>query len=368
MTRYRTLYRTLVLLAILATVNAFSLAGHAAAGPKILLLLHGMNSSPTTWNSFVASQFSSSNNKGVIRGGVLVSPAAPTPNSKGVYCYAVDFGFYDKTGGRTGLEGVSANNATLPTAGDFTDFSLLGKEVDNAITYLLTTYPDAQITLLGHSRGGIAARSYLQNPASVAPKSRVISLLTSGAPHKGSHLGRMYSWLSNHPRSDTANKSDWSIVDKLVSQFSFDVRRPVINDFADDGTAITNLNSSVGALPTALAYGNLRYTVTDLGYLGRKYGISYSVFLGINIPFFINIPPLSTAAKTYVFAGKKPSDYKGDGTVEADSQNLLNMSGVPAFSKTYNMAFTKSVYHTEETATGQVADMTTALRSLTGWW
>lgn len=367
MTRYRTLYRTLVLLAILATVNAFSLPCHAAAGPKILLLLHGMNSSPTTWNSFVASQFSTSNNKGVIRGGVLVS-SVPTPNAKGVYCYAVEFGFYDKTGGRTGLEGVSANNATLPTAGDFTDFSLLGKEVDNAVTYLLKTYPGAQITLLGHSRGGVAARNYLQDPGSVAPKTSVISLLTTGAPHKGSHLGRIYSWLSTHPRSDTANANDWSIVDKLTKQFSFDVRRPVINDFADNGSAISTLNSGIATLPAPLAYGNLRYIVTDLGYLGRKYGISYSVFLGINIPFILYIPPLSTAAKSYVLVNKKPGDYKGDGTVEGDSQNLLNIAGVPAFSKTYDMTFTKSVYHTEETATGQVADMTTALHSLTGWW
>jgi len=366
MTNYRAVYRTLVLLAVLLAVNAFSPAGRAASGAKILLLLHGMNSSPTTWNSFVASQFSNSNNKGVLRGGVLVS-ATPTPNAKGVYCYAVEFGFYDKTDGRTGLEGVTANNAKLPTAGDFTDFNLLGREVDNAITYLLANYPGAQITLLGHSRGGIAARNYLQNPDSVAPKTSVISLLTTGAPHKGSHLGRIYSWLATHPRN-SANANDWSIVDKLTTQFSFDVRRPVINDFADNGTAISTLNSGIAALPASLAYGNLRYIVTDLGYLGRKWGISYSFFLGINIPFFIYIPPLSTAAKTDVLVSKKPSDYKGDGTVEGDSQNLLNMAGIPAFSKTYNMSFTKSVYHTEEVATGQVADMTTALRSLTGWW
>jgi triacylglycerol esterase/lipase EstA (alpha/beta hydrolase family) len=355
------------LLAVLAAVNACALITQAAAAPKILLLLHGMNSSPSTWNSFVASQFSNSNNKGVILGGVLVSPT-PTPNAKGVYCYAVEFGFYDKTDGRTGLEGVTANNATLPTAGDFTDFNLLGKEVDEAITYLLATYPGAQITLLGHSRGGIAARSYLQNQASIAPKASVISLLTTGAPHKGSHLGRIYSWLATHPRSDSANANDWKIVDQLSTQFSFDVRRPVINDFADNGSAVSTLNSGIAALPAALAYGNLRYIVTDLGYLGRKWGISYSVFQGINLLFIINIPPLSAPAKAFVLAGKTPSDYKGDGTVEADSQNLLNIAGVTTFSKKYDMTFTKSVYHTEETATGQVADMTAALHSLTGWW
>jgi len=359
--------RTSVLLALLAGINFFSLTASAASPAKILLLLHGMNSSPSTWISFVASQFSNSNNKGILWGGVLVN-TPPTPNSKGVYCYAVQFGFYDKTYGRTGLEGVTANNSTLPTAGDFTDFNQLGTEVDNAITYLLTTYPGAQITLLGHSRGGIAARAYLQNPTSVAPKPSVISVLTTGSPDKGSHLGRMYSWLATHPRSDSANANDWSIVDKLSKQFSFDVRRPVINDFADNGSAISTINSGIGALPASLAYGNLQYVATDLGYLGRKYGISYSVFLGINIPFFLYIPPLSTAAKNYVLESKKPSDYKGDGTVEGDSQNLLNMAGVPAFAKTYDMVFTKSVYHTEETATGQVADMTTALHSLTGWW
>src|SRR5438270_3604924 len=128
--------RTSVLLAVLAGINFFSLTASAASPAKILLLLHGMNSSPSTWNSFVASQFSNSNNKGILLGGVLVN-TPPTPNSKGVYCYAVQFGFYDKTYGRTGLEGVTANNSTLPTAGDFTDFNQLGTEVDNAITYLL---------------------------------------------------------------------------------------------------------------------------------------------------------------------------------------------------------------------------------------
>jgi triacylglycerol esterase/lipase EstA (alpha/beta hydrolase family) len=324
-----------------------------------------MNSSPSTWNDFVASQFSNSNNKGVIRGGVLVN-AKPVANSKGIYCYAVEFGFYDVSGGRTGLEGVSAANATLPTAGDFSDFAALGHEVQDAITYLLTAHPSAQITVLAHSRGGIATRAFLQNPAS-ANKASVISVLTTGSPHKGSRLGRIYDFLAANPRS--TNPSDWSIVDKLVSQFSFDVRRPVIDDLADLSDSVLSLNDAVGSLPFAISFGNLRYTTTDLGYLGRQWGISYSVFLGMNVPLLVYIPPLSAAGKTYILgSGKTPADYKGDGIVSADSQNLLNLSGRPNFSKTYDLASTKSVYHTEETATGQVLDMTTGLNYLTGWW
>ena len=129
------------------------------------------------------------------------------------------------------------------------------------------------------------------------------------------------------------------------------------------------MNDAVGALPFAISFGNLRYTTTDLGYLGRQWGISYSVFLGMNVPLLVYIPPLSAAGKTYILgSGKTPADYKGDGIVSADSQNLLNLSGRPNFSKTYDLASTKSVYHTEETATGQVFDMTTGLNYLTGWW
>jgi triacylglycerol esterase/lipase EstA (alpha/beta hydrolase family) len=362
-------FRTSVLVLRLAVLAAFVAAGHAfAQAPKVLLLLHGMNSSPSTWNDFVASQFGNSNNKGIIRGGTLIT-AKPTPNSGGVYCYAVEFGAYDRDPvlGRAGLEGTTAATSKLPSAGDFSDFATLGREVEEAIKCVTNSLPGAQVTLLAHSRGGVAARAYLQNPTPNSPKENVLSLLTTGTPHKGSHLGRIYDYLAANPRA--VAKNDWTIVDKLISEFAFDVRRPVIDDMADYGPAIPALNAQVASMPSALACGNLRYTVTDLGYLGRRWGISYSVFLGINIPFFIYIPPLSSAGKTYVLgAGKTPSNYKGDGIVEADSQNLLNLAGRPAFSKTYDMSFTRSVYHTEETATGQTADMVNGLKSLTTWW
>lgn len=368
MKRLNLLHRVPVIFLVLALFHALALPGLAASTPKVLLLLHGMNSSPDTWNDFVASQFSRSSNKGVIRGGVLVN-AAPTPNSRGVYCYAVEFGFYDPTSGRTGLDGITATGATLPSAGDFSDFGTLGTEVEDAIDYLVSAHPRGQIALLAHSRGGIAARAFLQNPASTANRSRVISLLTTGSPHKGSRLGRIYDYLAANPRGTAGSASDWTVVDQLASRYGFDVRRPVIDDLADYGPAIPGLNAAVGSMPSAMTYGNLRYTVTDLGYLGRQWGISYNVFNGLYVPFIISIPPLSTAAKGHILdAGKTPGNYKGDGIVEADSQNLLNLQGRPGFTKTYDMSFTRSVYHTEETALGQVKDMTTALKFLTGWW
>jgi hypothetical protein len=130
--------RTTVLLALLAGVNLFSLTASAASPAKILLLLHGMNSSPTTWNSFVASQFSKQQQQRHSLGWRAAEYTAD-PQFERCLLLRVQFGFYDKTYGHTGLEGVTAKNSTLPTAGDFTDFNQLGTEVDNAISKRFAT-------------------------------------------------------------------------------------------------------------------------------------------------------------------------------------------------------------------------------------
>jgi hypothetical protein len=52
------------------------------------------------------------------------------------------------------------------------------------------------IILVGHSRGGLAARAYLQEITEPPPFK--LGLLTIGTPHQGTSLGRVKHWLLGH--------------------------------------------------------------------------------------------------------------------------------------------------------------------------
>lgn len=105
--------------------------------PRVVLLLHGMNSNYQTWDSFVTTQFGGSSGK--ILDGRFIDGVAPTPNANGIYCYRMQFGALDPTSTRTGVEAVSAQGTVgyledfTNRCGDFETFSQLADEVDNAI-------------------------------------------------------------------------------------------------------------------------------------------------------------------------------------------------------------------------------------------
>ena len=139
--------------------HSVQLSGTGAEA-KVLLLLHGMNSSPSTWDVFVGANFSLS--CPVVYGyGEIIEDAVPNPN--GVYCYRLMFGSLDSRSGRLGLENAfeeakkKSNNS-----GDFETIEQLGIEVKNGIKAIKKRHPYAGIVLVGHSRGGIAGRVFLQ--------------------------------------------------------------------------------------------------------------------------------------------------------------------------------------------------------------
>ena len=126
---------------------------------------------------------------------------------------------------------------TTKRCGDFETFTELGQEVDDAVVALLDPigHPEnenAQIILVGHSRGGLSARAFLQGGSSHGDA--VIGLLTTGSPHLGSRMGRIYEWLGTYPRNAAGtDEDDWEVVDQLMdSPEGIDVRRPVIGDLA----------------------------------------------------------------------------------------------------------------------------------------
>lgn len=249
---------------------------------KALLLLHGMNSDPLTWNDLVQLDFG--NICPEIVQGLIIDPESTTK----VLCYRLRFGMYDVGvfGGRTGLEGVTAANSPPPSSGDFSNFDQLGLEVRAAVRAILNRHPNAGIVLLGHSRGGLAARDFLQKAS--PERNKVVGLLTTGTPHLGSPLGRVYRYLRNHGRLDAP--ADWRVVDFLRGSANcsnviryknpspLDLRRPTIDDLSSDSAWVRSINQYISFLPSTIKYGQLYYPLLRLGILAEILGQQYSVF------------------------------------------------------------------------------------------
>lgn len=343
---------------------------------RFVLLLHGMNSDARTWNPFVTQFFGDPATTGAetIRDRAIQSATAPLMTDEGLRCYRVQFGSYDSTSTRVGLEGVSA--ATTPgylagvdttRCGDFETFTQLGQEVDDAITVLRTStlHPHndkAQIMLVGHSRGGLSARAFLQSGST--NRANVKALLTTGSPHLGSRMGRIYLWLQTHPRGAAGtDEDDWEVVDQLME--NIDMRRPVIEDVASYPTslsaALTSLNTGAGGLPGDIRYGQLAYQGAEFGFLARQ-PVTYKVFdvSGINFG-----EQLSDAAAEFILdPGHASTDYPGDGLIPAAGQ-LYSTLFTPS-TPFYTNIRGDEVLHTEEPA--RADDLQEALRSIKRTW
>ena len=354
---------------LLALVFIIGTQAATAQDPaKVLLLLHGMNSSPATWNDFVALRFK--NSCAIIANGVLTNNS--TPNPQGVLCYRIRFGSFDSSSGRVGLEGIKA---TSTSSGDFSSFTGLRREVRLAVRGILNRYGNAETVLVAHSRGGLAARAFLQQKAG-SLKASVVGLLTTGAPHRGTQLGRIYKYLEAHPRG-TCCQDDWKVVDFLRGKRScrvglisidnptpLDVRRPTIRDLADDSPAIDTLNPGITRLPTAIQYGQIVYGGLDLGILKIDIPVfdEYSVF-GDGI-----CDQLSSEAERFMLGRNAPSKYPGDGVVPVANQRYVNLPGFSGDpTKLHRLRVNSGIIHTQETE--QEAHISAVLAAMMGsWW
>jgi len=300
-------------------VNAFTIRSRWA------LLLHGMKGKPSDWDTFCDQYFPGP--KIDIYGGVKKQTGKPAFNSDGIRCYRVDFGFYDATKGRPGI-GVTGIG---DKSGDFCDFNVLGDEVAAAVRLIRQQNPDSQIVLIGHSRGGLAARAFLQRAAYQNLASNVVGLLTIGTPHSGSPLGRAYQYLKNNP-----NNLSW--LAQVAATFA-NVRRPTVNDLAPGSTELTKLNEAWQMLPTTVQYGCLTYSGHALGEVE---------LLGVPLNLFDVLPD---AADVYILDGLTPEDYDGDGAVPVDSQSLLGIISEGALPVT-GLSILNPMFHIEEPKQG----------------
>jgi hypothetical protein len=330
---------------------------------KVVLLLHGMNSEPATWKDFVKQakfkECFTIDNSVIIKGIAdikddkpIITPAKSNElktnkNAQQTYCYAVRFGTFDASG-ENGLENAklwaSVNNVRW--AGDFSTFDQLGMEVRSAVEAISKVHQGAHILLIGHSRGGLAARAFLNahdDPNAPAPFESgewikwVDGLITTGSPHKGSPIGRLYKFLSKNPRTSCgkgqACKTDWDLVDKLKK--SIDARRPVIDYLAIGSDQLNKLNR--GTLQPNMLTGQIRYADVLIGCpLGYAVGTLDATIFAKNrgcglstVDFYVN--KLSErAADTILGIGVNvntiPNQWTGDGIVPVANQSYLDLT------------------------------------------
>jgi len=379
------------------------------ASQRALLLLHGLNSAPDTWDEFETKYYSTKGQLGtcptiLVRDGEAYIKEAynftQSVDDWGVLCYKLHFGGYDNTPkrptgiGMVGLEGTTCEKSSCN--GDYSTFSQLGKEVEAAISYLIENKHDrgVEIVLLGHSRGGLAARAYLQNKDS-AYRENISGLITTGTPHLGSPIGRIWSYLmtkcligdaykkSSEPNGakrkmsslPTSCDTDWEVADFVLNNSGLDVRSPSVYYLSNYSSNIRNLNlkSNVSNLPDHIFYKKIFYDGMYLGTLeprvfeanviennaitiggGAEY--RYSIF-HLQIPFATQT--VSSEAEKFILGeGKKPKDFLGDGIVTKDSQTMN-------FGKPHekNIQGTgENILHVQETQ--QVGDLDKALYQL----
>ena len=340
-----------------------------------VILLHGLNSDPNNaWDSIVSSRWSG--NCPIIYGG-LVSYSDSIPSGKEA-CYRVRFGSLDFSDGLNGIEGVSCPSATLGCKGDHTRISSgskdLGKEVLDAIAAVQARLGDkTKIVLLGHSRGGLAARSALQRSIATKEISAVIGLITTGTPHEGSPFGKVYQYLNDNcprPGGDTAKlsagdcKTDWTAADKILSaDAKLDLRRPAI-------TFLAPLSDDMKSLMAASGISNLKsrnikinkivYDGEPLGHLAKDAAAYFDYYAWGSFYAF------SARSKKWVLCdnlktcSKRESDseFLGDGIVPKASQSATSIGG------NLDTISNKGVIHVEETNQARVSDITKALSTI----
>ena len=302
-----------------------------ATKQKIVVLVHGMNSSPTTWSDLIDTSFVNgcqtithtdlfdANNQNI--------NSKFLPNSKAIdsdiACYNIKFGYFDVKGNRKGLEDVTCSDATT-CKGDFSSVAELGIELEYMLNTINNVYANkTEITLLGHSRGGLAITSYLENPLWSGyglARDNVKAVITTGTPHKGSPLGRTYQYMEqncmprNSPSLSADCKKDWSAFSDLLTFGGLDLRTPTINDLSPENAYVNSLANQSYKIPANIDTTQIVNVNTDLGKLQTFVNIwSTSGWAPVKI---------SNSAKNAILQGADFNAQKGDGIVPEYSQKF----------------------------------------------
>ena len=326
---------------------------------NIVLLLHGLSSNADTWTDLVDRTYNG--NCPILTSTDSVSA---TPYTSATKCYRMNFGTNDYMSIQ-GLEDQYCSS-TSGCSGDFANYDALGSEVKDTVSNLLDAYADGiNVILVGHSRGSLAARAFLQEPSSSAQKDAISGLITTATPHKGSPLGRMYNYMREtcFPRSQFSNdngecEDDWEVVDlflgtryyidPFVDGVILDLTTPSIKFLSPESDEIRALNNE------AYMLNSLNVEYTQMVYVGYELG---DLVDGYNLfSFSIGDKP-SNSAENIILQGNSAESYDGDSIVPSESQK---------FDKTQFTA--QDARHTDET--GRVTDLAGQINAMSirlGW-
>ena len=359
-----------IFILLFIALSCFTNAADAATQPaKIVLLLHGKASNLKTWNKLVDSR-DGFDGRCKNTGDAKFQTGKLARNSEGVYCMRFTFGSLDRIStAPKGLENSTCSRSG-GCSGDYSTFESLGEEIATTINRIKKRLgDDAQIVLLGHSRGGVAARAFLQSDS--PEKANVVGLITTGTPHAGTPLGRYYGYMKNNclPESkyssifdvsDCAN--DWrftNIILKKGGEANF--KAPTFDFLSDASPEIKNLNANIDKLPV-INYSQITYDNLKFGCLGGSL-IESDSKCGFDI--FSTVGNPSNTALNVVLAGRKRSSLVGDGLVPFISQRMNSLAGWSQPIKSYRKV---QRVHTAEPR--QILDLSRALKNMykrLGW-
>jgi pimeloyl-ACP methyl ester carboxylesterase len=356
---------------------------------QVVLLLHGMNSDVDTWSALI-KDFADANSEvgyvGKIYNGALTGSAPqsiPGLYFKPIYFYAVNFGAMDLNSGYKGfdLENGTTSDGTgsVPETykpltalnsdgnGDYSDFNQLGSEVKSAVDRILTTHGiNTRIVLVAHSRGGLAARAFLQNPTSSSAKNSIDAVMTLGTPHLGSRLGRVYRYLINNPSNKSVELGeDWEAAKSYrIFGKGVNVGVPAVKFLADNSDQIFSLNSNTNNLSSQICYGMVSFEGVTFGILPNPIG---DIFGGSAWPY----KNLSGTCRDFILSGTALESEIGDGIVSRNSQKWNNLPGWPNYTIDSGTSIS-GVLHAGAPLQGGETDQTgtiiSRLRGLVGWW
>ena len=335
-----------------------------ATPKKAVLLLHGLSDDKSIWNDLVSDSNGFGGRCTVLKSNTTVYESA---NSDGVFCFRIDFGSRDRTSNLRGLDNLTCNDHG-GCSGDFSSYSQLGLDVKDAVTKMKQLLgSDVKIILLAHSRGGLAARAFLQSQSGTE---NVVALITTGTPHLGTPIARVYAYMKNNciPRSSHesgACRDDWKAADQIYYDGKgIDMRVPSVSFLADNSTELALLNSKGNQLASSIKYVQLVYKDKKLGTMLEILGSPYNPFPSIKSILGWFLDDFSKTFERYVLGSNpiaKVKSLHGDGIVPLNNQHL---SSVQTFNRNIRTYTKSGVLHTKQAS--RITDLHRALTDLYG--
>jgi pimeloyl-ACP methyl ester carboxylesterase len=159
----------------------------------VYLFLHGLNSDPSTWKDLIKDRFKYCDQLKVLD----PYPYYRAEFDKQIYAWdrLLNLNPFPQANGCYALEFSSPGW----DSGDGLNYAQLGLQVGAAVNFIVKQRNPSAIIFVGHSRGGLAARAFLQQYQSRDELAYKVGLITIGTPHRGSPFGRVKWWMDqNH--------------------------------------------------------------------------------------------------------------------------------------------------------------------------